>query len=246
MAFSSHLAMSLGFFTGIIPSVIFVFLTLKKYDGYFKDRHFFYCLVLGLFAGTMTALIYYWSFDYMSDNLNLAVFLAIIIIFAVFELLLFSIVLSMKRFEDKYELPFYGIVMGGTIGGVVCMFLVYVYTTNLDITPQAAFSIAMVIPTLPMIYMGIGAMIGFGLAKDQSTKFSIYVLIIKTVFNVLFIIWLILFLTEPEESGWQLMVIGLVFAFFFYWYMYNDLLTATLPEKLQKHRRRARRKEKAK
>jgi len=122
MPFASHLAMSIGFFAGIIPAVIIIFMTLKEYDEYYEDKHFFFLLVLGLFAGTMTALIYYWSIIYLGQNLSLLTLPLIIVGFAIYEILLFTIILSMKRFGGKYDLTYYGVVFGGSIGAVLNMF----------------------------------------------------------------------------------------------------------------------------
>ena len=91
MPFGSHLAMSIGFFAGIIPAVILIFMTLKEYDEYYEDKHFFFLMVVGLFAGIFTSLLYYWSIIYMAANLFLLVLLFIVLGFAIFEIRLYVI-----------------------------------------------------------------------------------------------------------------------------------------------------------
>jgi hypothetical protein len=242
MAYGNNLAMSLGFIGGIVPAVILIFFTLREYEGYFKDKHFFFLLAMGLFGGIGTALFYYWSIIYYSE-LSILTLLILLLLFSLYEMLLFTIVLSMKRFGRKYDLTYYGVVFGGTIAGVISMFSIYVFFTVYDPTLLAVLSIALLIPTLPLLYMSLGAMIGYGLYKNKSAKYSLRMVIYKTVFNFIFIFWLQGFLYLPPEHGFEWIGIGLVFAFFLYYYATNDLLPAALPERLQKHRRRRKRKE---
>ena len=246
MPFASHLAMSIGFFAGIIPAVIIIFMTLKEYDEYYEDKHFFFLLVLGLFAGTMTALIYYWSIIYLGQNLSLLTLPLIIVGFAIYEILLFTIVLSMKRFGGKYDLTYYGVVFGGSIGAVLNMFNIFLYLRNYNLTSQAILSMVFMVPTLPLLYISIGALVGFGLVKERFLKYSAWAFILKSIFNGIFIFWFIAFLFWPPERGWDLMVLGLLFAFCLYLYVSREHLPGSLPEHLQKHRRRQKRKQKRK
>ncbi len=243
MALGSHLAMSIGFFVGVIPSVILIFFTLREYDEYYQDKHFFYLLVVGLFGGIMTALMYYWSVFYLGENWTLMVLLSLIIGFAIFEILLFTIILSMKRFDGKYDLPYYGVVLGGSIAGVLGMFVVYAQLSEYDMSFQTALSIALMIPTLPMFYISIGAMVGFGIPQNKSFKYSGWAVVYKTIFNLILIFWMIAFFYWPER-GWDLMIFGLAFAVSMYYYVTKYLLPQALPEHLRKHRRRAKRRAK--
>ncbi len=246
MPFASHLAMSIGFFAGIIPSVFIIFMTLEKYDEYYKDKHFFFLLVVGLFAGIMTALIYYWSIIYMSENLSLLIIVTIILGFAIYEFLLFTIILSMKRFGLKYDLTYYGVVLGGSIAGVLGMFNIYVYLHTYDLTGSALISMALMIPTLPLVYISLGALVGFGVFTGNFFKYSLWVVALKACFNIIFIFWYIAFLYWPPERGWDLMVPGLVFAVILYYVVINEYLPAALPEHLRKHWRRGKRRKKLK
>jgi hypothetical protein len=239
MPFASHLALSIGFFLGIIPSVTFIFMTLKEYDDYYEDKHFFFLMVVGLFAGMMTALMYYWSILYIVGNVNSLIFLIIII--GIYEGLLIAIILSMKRFGGKFDLTYYGVVLGGCIAGMLGMFFVYVYLNNYEVNSQSILSMALMIPTLPLLYMSMGAIIGFGLFNKRFFRFSLWVIILKIVFNIFLILWLTTFWFEPPGYGWEFMSIGLGFAGFLFYYTFRDILPGALPEHLRKHKRRTKR-----
>ena len=245
MPLASHLAMSIGFFAGILPAVIIVFMTLKEYDDYYEDKHFFLLLVIGLFAGTMTSLIYYWSIFYLSTNLTLLSLVAIIIGFALYEMLLFTIILSMKRFGAKYDLTYYGVVLGGSIAGVICMFSIFVFLFNFDLTNQAILSMALLIPTMPLTYISLSALMGYGISHNKYLKYGIWVVILKSIFNVVFIFWFIAFLYW-EERGWDLMIFGFVFGVLLYWYIIRQHLPNSLPEALRKNMRRKKRRQRLK
>jgi hypothetical protein len=241
MPLGDHLALTIGFFTGILPAVIIVMYTLKDYDEYYKYENFFILLVLGLVAGVPSALIYYWTIIYLASVMAILAFIAMFIIIAVYEFLLLTIILSMKRFGAKYDLTYYGVTLSGTISGVIVMFSIYLFFRSIDLTAQAILSMAFFIPTMPMIYITIGAMTGFGIFRGEFFKYGLRVVIIKTIFNVLLVFWFIAFLFWVER-GWEWMAIGLVIGIIGYYYTVKDLLPAALPKKLQKHRRRARRK----
>jgi hypothetical protein len=243
MPLGDHLALSIGFFTGILPAVILVMLTLKDYDGYYKDEHFFILLVFGLVAGVPTALIYYWTIIYLASVMAIIALVAIFIIIAVYELLLLTIILSMKRFGAKYDLTYYGVTLSGTMAGVIVMFSIYLFFRSIDVSAQAILSMAFFIPTMPMLYITLGAMTGFGIFRGEFFKYGLRVVIIKTIFNVFLIFWFIGFLFWTER-GWEWMAIGLVFGLIGYYYTVKDLLPAALPKKMQEHRRRARRRAK--
>ncbi len=245
MPFASHLAMSIGFFVGIIPSVIIIFMTLQEYDEYYEDKHFFFLMVVGLFAGIMIALFYYWSIYYLNQNLTIITLVLIIVGFALFEMLLLSIILSMKRFGFKYDLTYYGVVLGGSIAGVLGMFIVYLYMNNLELSSHAILSIVLMTPTLPLLYISLGALMGFGLFSNNFLKYAGWVVFLKILFNILFIFWFIALLFWAER-GWDLMIIGLAFAISIYYYVTRNHLPLALPEHLRKHKRRTKRKQKQK
>jgi hypothetical protein len=152
----------------------------------------------------------------------------------------------MERFGGKFDLTYYGVVLGGTVAGVIGMFNIYVFFTAYDPSWQAVLSIALMIPTLPLLYISISSMIGFGLFKHKFMKFAGWMVFYKTIFNVLFILWYLGYLFLPPEHGWEWMAICIVFAVIMYRYSTTDLLPSALPEKLKKHRRRKRRQEKQK
>ncbi len=243
MPFSDHLAISIGFFAGILPAVILIFYTLKEYDDYYEDKHFFILLILGLIIGVPTSLFYYWSIIYLATVKNLMANFVIFLIIAIYELLILTIIISMKRFGGKYDLTYYGVVLGGSKAGVIAMFCIFLFFRTNDINPQGALSLGLLIPTLPMLYISIGSMIGFGLFRGLFLKYAILVVIIKTIFNGLFIFWFIAFLYWYPEYGWELMIIGIIFSYIIYDYSRRRILIEALPETLRKHRRRKKRKE---
>lgn len=246
MPFGAHLAMTIGFFAGIIPSILLVFYTLKDYDGYYQDKHFFFLIVVGLLGGTLTAIFYYSSIPYLFGYASLLVIGLTVFIFAVYEMLLFTILLSMKRFGGKYDLTYYGVVIGGSIAGVLVMFSFYVFLTAREINEFAVLSMVLTVPTIPMMYISIGTMIGFGIYRHKFIKYAGWSVVFKTIFNGIFILWYNAFLFFPPDYGWELMIFGLIFAFFMYYNTTQDLLPKALPARFKKHRRRKKRIERRK
>ena len=243
MPFGDHLAISIGFFTGILPAVALVFETLKEYDPYYKDEHFSILMVIGLIVGVPTALFFYWSLIYLAPINNILVLSVICFFIAIYELLLLTIILSMKRFGGDYDLTYYGVVLSGCLAGVIIMFCVYLFVRSNDLSSQALLSLGLLIPTMPLMYISLGSLLGYGIFKAKFLKYASLFVIIKTIFNGLFLLWFIFFLFSPPEYGWELMAIALIFSIFMYYYSYKRILPDALPPKLKKHRRRSKRKD---
>lgn len=246
MPFATHLAMSIAFFMSVLPAVILIFMTLKEYDRYYEDKHFFFCLVLGLFAGVLSSVIYYWSIIFFVANQALVVLVSLIIGLAIYELLLFTIILMMKRFNAKYDITYYGVVIGGAFAGLLGMFSIFIYLRTYDVNGYAIFSMILLILTLPLIYTSMGSMVGLGIHKGDFFKNSLGIIFFKSLFNTLFIFWFMGFFFLPPQHGWEWMFFGFLFAAGMYYYSYQNTLPNALPEHLSKHKRRAKRKQKMK
>jgi len=244
MALTSNLALSIGFFVGIIPSVLLMFWTLREYDKFYNDSYLLFQLAMGLIAGTITGLFYYWSVFYLGGAQSFISFLAVVILFAIYELILITIILSRKHYDNIYELTFQGVIMGAAMAGPVVMFCSFVYLTTFDLSFNAVLSIAFLVPTIPMLYIAIGAMIGYGLYKNEFNKYGVRVIILKSGFNVIFILWFILFLDEPVDRGWQFIAIGFIFAVILYRYTISKIIPMTLPGNVFKKWSRQKRREK--
>lgn len=245
MPFASHLAMSIAFLSSVLPAVFLIFMTLQEYDEYYEDKHFFFNLVLGLFIGIISSVFYYWSLIFFFYNQALIVLISLMVGFAIYEVLLFSIILMMKRFNAKYDITYYGVVLGGAFAGLLSMFSIYIYLRTYDLSQLAILSMVFLIITLPLIYISMGAMLGFGIHRGDLFKNSLKIIIIKSLFNFLFIFWFIGFYFWPDR-GWELMFFGLLIGLGMYYYTFQSVLPAALPEHLRKHRRRTKRKKKVK
>lgn len=82
-------------FLGIIPALILFYISLKGYEGYYKDKTVFLTFVIGIILGVVAAIVrwYMWF--------NLLPWLIFIILFAFFEQLLKTMVLNIPRFHFK-------------------------------------------------------------------------------------------------------------------------------------------------
>lgn len=245
MPIATHLAMSIGFFASLLPAVILVFITLKDYDPYYEDKNFFLNLVLGLFAGTATSVIYYWSIIFFFDNFALTILISLIIGWAIYEVLLFSIILMMKRFEAKFDITYYGVVFGGSLAGLVGMFSIFIYLLTYDLNLNGILSMALMVLTLPLAYISLGAMVGTGIHTGNSFANSLWLIFVKSIFNIFLILWFIGFFFLPPSHGWEWMFFDFLIAAAWFYHTYNNVLPGALPEHLRKHRRRMKRRQRA-
>ena len=81
-------------FTGIIPALILLFIGLKGYQGFYREKTIFITFILGVITGGIAAVVRI----IIKPPLFLIVY---IILFAVFEQLFKTIFLNVKRFQKK-------------------------------------------------------------------------------------------------------------------------------------------------
>lgn len=97
-------------FIGIIPALIILYIGLKGYEGYFKDKLIFLTFIVGIIIGFISAVI-----ELFTKDIGLIIY---IILFPVLEQLSKTIVLNLGRFQEKQETTIYGLSLGLGFGSV--------------------------------------------------------------------------------------------------------------------------------
>ena len=106
-------------FLGIIPALFFLFIALKGYEGYYKDKTIFLTFITGIFFGILAAII-----RLIINPLPLVIIF--IILFAFLEQLFKTIVLNIGRLQYKKETTIYGLTLGLGFGSSFTPFLVII------------------------------------------------------------------------------------------------------------------------
>lgn len=165
-------------FLGIIPALFFLFIALKGYEGYYKDKTIFLTFITGIFFGILAAII--------RLIINPPPLLIIyIILFAFLEQLFKTIVLNIGRLQFKKETTIYGLTLGLGFGSSFTPFLVIIgslsgQSSTIFLTLVAFGSLGFI-----LFHAASGAIIGYGIFSGKMTKFLFIAIILQIPFNAI-------------------------------------------------------------
>ncbi len=242
MAIPTQLAFTLSFLIGIIPVFIILFYTVKNYEGYFEDRHFFFGLLTSLFLSVLAGFIHIIIFAGIPAYFGLVGLAVIIIGLAIFETMVKLVFVNLPRFKREYDTTFYGASFGFGFASFIVIAISYINITGeLGASVEVILSLIMFGLGIIFIQGALGIYLGYGVHKQELVRYAIYAILIQMPFNFVIVVWY-LFIRIFIQSGWELIIFATLYGFGVYYYIYNNVLPEALPEDMRKHRRRTLRK----
>lgn len=206
-------------FLGIIPSLILLYISLKGYDAYYKDKIVFITFLIGLIIGFVSILIEYYT---------AGVYIFFIILFPLLEQLFKTIFLNLPRFHGKKETVIYGLSLGLGFGSI------YISSSLILLNIQGIsdnFStIVTILGSFGFILMhgATGLLIGFGVYKYSLYRYLIFSILFYLPVTVLFFVS-----TEIIKIGYlQLAIVP--YGLIFYWYVTKKLMPEIINEPVKK------------
>ena len=195
-------------FLGIIPALILLYISLKGYEGYYKDKVIFLTFVIGLIIGVITVII---------EAYTAAVGIYFIILFPILEQLFKTIILNIGRFHGKKETPIYGLSLGLGFGSVfipsslILLNIQGVYD-NISITMVLVGALGII-----LIHAGTGVCIGYGVYSYSLFKYLIFAIFLYIPVTVL-----TFFSTFVQRGYLQLAIFP--YGIILYWYFTTRIL----------------------
>lgn len=164
-------------FLGIIPALIILYIVLKGYEEYYKEKTIFIMFIAGIISGVIVTIIRY--------VINPLPYLLIyIVIFAFFEQLFKTIILNIGRLQGKKETVIYGLALGLGFGSAFTPFLML---TASSITGDITFLLLVGFGSLGFIFFHAATTtyIGYGVYKFKLAKHLATAVILQIPFNIL-------------------------------------------------------------
>jgi hypothetical protein len=163
-------------FLGIIPALFLLFLGLKGYDGYYKDKIVFLTFIIGIILGVISAVM---------EILSLSIGLLIIILFPILEQILKLIVLNIGRFQKKKSTVIYGLSLGLGFGSVFTP--ISLILANIE-TESILIIISILIGSFGIILLhaGTGIILGYGVYTGKILKYYLLTILIYIPFTAWF------------------------------------------------------------
>ena len=198
-------------FIGIIPALVLLFISLKGFDGYYKDKIVFLTFVIGIIAGFISIIIEWYT---------AAVGIWFIILYPILEQLFKTIILNLSRFHGNKETVIYGLSLGLGFGSIFTPFSIII--TNVQ-SGNDFFILLVALGSMGIIMMhaatGIG--IAYGVYSYNMRKYLLYsILAHLPVTSTIFI-------TAYFEVG-QFQAVLIIYGIFVYWYATRKIMPRIL------------------
>ncbi|VVB59816.1 Uncharacterised protein [uncultured archaeon] len=206
-------------FIGIIPALIILYVGLKGYEGYFKDKLIFLTFIVGIIIGFISAVI-----ELFTRDIGLIIY---IILFPVLEQLSKTIVLNLGRFQEKQETTIYGFSLGLGFGSVFTPAAIILGNFQ---EINVAF-IAAIIGSFGIIlfHAATGAIIGYGVYSHKLSTYLTFAILLQIP------ITMVIGVTNFFNAGYfqiSLVVYGIVI----YWYVTKKIMPRVLKESQRRKR----------
>lgn len=165
-------------FLGIIPALFFLYIALKGYEGYYKDKTIFLTFITGIFFGILAAIV-----RLVINPLPLMIIY--IILFAFFEQLFKTIVLNIGRLQYKKETTIYGLTLGLGFGSSFTPFLVIAGSLSGQSSTSFLTLVAFGSFGFILFHAASGVFIGYGVFSGKMTKYLFIAIILQIPFNAI-------------------------------------------------------------
>jgi hypothetical protein len=220
---------SASLFLGIIPALILLYIGLKGYEGYYKDKNIFLTFIVGIFIGFIAALV---------QSLTYAGIIIYTILLAFFDQLFKTIILNIGRLQRKKETTIYGLSLGLGFGSSFTPFLLIgvssIITSDLQVlSTVTAGSIGII-----LFHGATGAYIGYGVYTGKLMKYALTAIVIQMPFN--FIVGMLIIYSRPEHLyiliGFATILI--LYGVIVFWYITKKIMPQIIDSKQRRKRRK--------
>ena len=180
-------------FIGIIPALLLLYISLKGYDDYYKDKYIYLSFIAGLIAGLASILL---------EQATVQIGIIFIVLFPLLEQLFNTILLNIKRLQEHTETTIYGLTLGLGFGSIFIPFSII--TANIQTSETTSF-ILLIIGSMGIILMhgATGVIIGYGISAAKLPKYLLFAILlhipipttilITTIFQIQYLQFTIVF-----------------------------------------------------
>jgi len=207
-------------FLGIIPALILLYISLKGYEGHYKDKFIFLSFVAGIVVGFISVLV---------ETFTIAVGILFIILFPVLEQLFKTIILNIGRLQEKKETVLYGLSLGLGFGSIFTPFSML--TVQLQTGESIYLIISAVIGSVGIILLhgATGICLGYGIHTGKLSKYFIFAILLHLPVTAF------IFITTMFNIGY--LQLGLIpYGLLIYWYTTKKIMPQILTQSERRKR----------
>ena len=163
-------------FLGIIPALIFLYISLKGYEGHYKEKSIFLTFIIGIVLGFVAAFV---------QSITISLVIIYIVLLAFFDQLFKTMILNIGRLHEKRETTIYGMILGLGFGSSFTPFLI-IAISSLKTQDATVLSLVAIGSLGIILFHGAtGAYIGYGIYVGKLFKYLLIAVLIQLPFNFL-------------------------------------------------------------
>jgi len=208
-------------FLGIIPALILLFISVKGYEKTIKQKNIFLAFIVGIIIGFIIVVveIYY-------RTLPLIYF---IVVFPIFEELFKTIILNIRRLQEKPDTVFYGLTLGLGIGSVATS------ASILQGTLPAGDYLGLALVVIGscgviMLQGSTGIIIGYGVFRSKVSQYVLFAIVLHMIFMTG------LYTTQIFFQGTAAVAYLFIAGLLLYWYSTKKIMVQILVESQRRKR----------
>ncbi len=216
-------------FLGIIPALIFLYLAIKGYEGHYEDKKIFLTFVIGIIIGFVAA--YVQSFTFAGVLLYIA-------LLAFFDQLFKTIVLNIRRFQEKRQTVIYGLTLGLGFGSAFTPFQIIAASSFISNEVYVLILISIGSIGIILFHGATGAYIGYGIYIGKLTRYLFISIIIQMPFNLLLGLIIISLGSEPLSLTLIFVILTIIYGAIIFYYVTKKIMTKILEQSKRRKRKK--------
>ncbi|MEM0492802.1 MAG: protease PrsW [Candidatus Thermoplasmatota archaeon] len=209
-------------FLGVIPALLLLYVSLKGYEGLYKDKIIFLAFIVGIALGFVSIII-------ESITLDIGVFF--IILYPILEQMLKTMVLNIGRFQGKKETVIYGLTLGLGFGAISIPFSLI--SSHIEVPSGLMVILSVIVGSfsIMLVHAATGLCLGYGVYRKRVFYYLAYAILLHVPVTLFF------FLTALYRVEYMQLLL-LIYGLILYWYMTRRIAPHILPDFRRRQRRR--------
>jgi len=214
-------------FLGVIPALLLIYITIKGYEGFYKDKVMFLTFVAGIIMGFIAAFV---------QSFTLAAAIAYVILLSFFNQLFKTIILNIGRFQKKCETPIYGLSLGLGFGSSFTPFMIIAISSLGVSNNNVLLTVGVGSLGIILFHGATGSYIGYGVYLGNLMKHLIIAILLEFPLN--FLVGLMVSYAKPELLRIQIsLTLAIIFyGLIIYWYVVKKVLPNLLLQSKKRKR----------
>lgn len=196
-----------------------LYIALKGYEGQFKDKLIYLTFIVGIIIGVASAAI-----ELLTRDIGL---ISYIILFPVFEQFFKTIVLNIRRFQEKQATTIYGLSLGLGFGAVftpTAIIMGNFQEINLSYFAAIIGSFGII-----LFHAGTGVLIGYGVYIHRLATYLTIAILLQIVITA------VIGVTNLLQVGY-LQIILVIYGILVFWYATRRVMPRILEESQRRKR----------